>query len=182
MSFPPKSVKLKDGSVITIREATSSDAAGVIAMIKDILSDAEFSLTQVDEFQNTEEDERAILEKHQQVEGSIYLVAEKNGKLLGDIVFSNGTKNRNKHQGEFALGIIPSFRSMGVANALLETMIEWANEHPMIKKVKLRVAVQNYNAIHLYRNLGFMEEGRLIKDLRTDDGEFMDMIAMYKFV
>ncbi|MFT4666017.1 MAG: RimJ/RimL family protein N-acetyltransferase [Gammaproteobacteria bacterium] len=182
MSFLPKSVKLKDGSSITIREATPADAAGVIDMIKKIISEADFTLTQVDEFQVTEEEKIAILEKYQQIDGHIYLVAESNGILIGDNVFSNGLKSRNKHQGEFALGVIPTFRKRGVANALLETLMEWAEKHPLIYKVKLRVVIQNYNAIHLYRNLGFIEEGRLIKDHRTDDGEFMDMIAMYKLV
>lgn len=167
---------------MTIREATSADAASVIDMIKGIISEAEFTLTQIDEFKRTEERQKILLEKYHQFEGSIYLVAEKNGKLIGDAAFENGRRNRNKHQGEFALGVIPSFRKMGVANALLETLMEWAVEHPLIRKVKLRVAVQNYNAIHLYRNLGFMEEGRFIKELRTDDGEFIDMLAMYRFV
>lgn len=182
MSLFPKSWPLKDGSKCNIREAMPSDAEAVIRMVKSILSTADFVLTRAEEFKYTIEEEAAILEKHQQSEGSIYLVAEKNEKLIGNLVFSNGNKQRNQHQGEFAMGVVPDFRKQGVGSVLLESFLEWAEENPIIKKVKLQVAIQNYNAIHLYRNLGFMQEGRLIKDIQTDDGEFMDLLAMYKFV
>jgi RimJ/RimL family protein N-acetyltransferase len=182
MSKLPKTAKLKDGSSITIRQASSKDAAAVIEMIRNILSTSEFTLTQPDEFSYTEEEEAALLEKYKTIDGHLFLLAEYQGQLVGNLSFSNGNKRRNLHQGELAMGVRNSMRGKGVGTVLLETLMEWAEKHPLIRKVKLLVAIQNNDAIHLYRNLGFIQEGRLIKEIRMDDGEFMDVIAMYKLV
>jgi RimJ/RimL family protein N-acetyltransferase len=178
----PKTAKLKDGSSITIREATAGDAAAVIEMVKEVLRTSEFTLTQPDEFSFTEEEEAALLEKYKSIDGYLFLLAEYQGQLVGNVTFSNGNKRRNLHQGELAMGVRKNMRGKGVGTVLLETMMEWAEKHPLIRKVKLYVAIQNNDAIHLYRNLGFIQEGRLIQEIRMDDGEFMDVIAMYKLV
>lgn len=178
----PKSIQLKDGSYLIIKEALTTDAAAIIEMVKSILGSAEFTLTQPDEFTYTIEEEAAILEKYQQNEGHIFLLAEWEGQLIGNLSFTNGNKRRNQHQGELAMGILKVARGKGVGTILLESLLEWAAQHPVITKVKLQVAIQNYNAIHLYRNLGFIEEARYIRDFKTADGEFMDVIGMYKFV
>ncbi|MFK7807311.1 MAG: N-acetyltransferase family protein [Saprospiraceae bacterium] len=182
MSVLPKSFSLKDGSELIVREATSEDAADLIEMVKRIFSNAEFALTKPEEYNLSKADQATRLETFQSTVGSIYLLAQHNEQLVGDIVFANGKKQRNQHQGEMAMGVLPEFRKLGVGNALLETLIEWAEKDSLVKKMKLNVAIQNYNAIHLYRNHGFIEEGRLIKEIKTDDGEYMDVLAMYKFV
>ncbi|HHS96201.1 MAG TPA: GNAT family N-acetyltransferase [Phaeodactylibacter sp.] len=182
MSFSTRNLTLKDGSTFHIREATPQDASRMIDMVKEILGTSEYTLTQVEEFSYTIVQEEQYIQKHLSSENCLFLVAEQEGHLIGNVIFTNGSKRRDAHQGEFSMGIIQSHRNKGVGTALLEALLDWAVENPNIKKVKLRVAMLNYPAIRLYRNYGFIEEGRLLREFKMDDGDYIDVFSLYKFV
>ncbi len=181
-SFLPKNHAIKDGSQLTIREASASDAESVIGLVRHILETSEYTLTTPEEFTYTIEEEARFLTEHADDPEKIYLVAEQNGQLVGNLHFTNGPKKRNQHQGELAMGIRQEYRGKGIGTLLLSTLIEWAQANPLLTKVTLQVFIQNSHAIHLYKNLGFIEEGRLRNAIKMDDGEYMDVIVMYKFV
>ena len=65
---------------------------------------------------------------------------------------------------------------------LLETLLEWAEKNPIIEKVTLAVFSTNTRAQNLYRKSGFTEEGRCPKDMKLNDGTYIDSVLMYKFV
>ncbi len=177
-----KTYSLKNDTSFTIRETQPEDAAAMIQLALAILNSTEYSLTSPDEFQYTEEEEIKLVETYQKEPGYIYLLAEQDGQLIGMINFWNGKKRKNKHSGEFAMGVHPDFRNLGVGTHLLETLIGWAEKNELISKVNLGVFFTNSDAIHLYKNLGFREEGRKRKEIRTDDGEYVDLVLMCKFV
>ena len=177
-----KTFSLKNDTSFTIREAQPEDAASLIEMMLAIFNSTEYSLTSPDEFTYTEEEEVKLVETYQKEPGYIYLLAEQDGLLIGMINFWNGKKRKNKHTGEFAMGVHPDFRNLGVGTHLLETLISWAEANELITKVNLGVFFTNSDAIHLYKNLGFREEGRRRKEIRNDDGEYVDLVLMSKFV
>jgi ribosomal protein S18 acetylase RimI-like enzyme len=65
---------------------------------------------------------------------------------------------------------------------LLTALLEWAERNPLIEKVSLGVFSTNYRAISLYKSMGFIEEGRKIKEFKTSENEYIDDILMYKLV
>ena len=69
------------------------------------------------------------------------------------------------------------WRGRGVGSALLGAAIEWARSEGL-HKLSLSVFAHNEAAIALYRKLGFVEEGRLVKHYRRQSGEFWDAIQM----
>jgi RimJ/RimL family protein N-acetyltransferase len=64
-----------------------------------------------------------------------------------------------------------------VGTALVIAAIEWAQARGL-HKLTLSVFPHNEAAIALYRKFGFVEEGRLIKHIRRDNGELWDLIEM----
>jgi RimJ/RimL family protein N-acetyltransferase len=48
--------------------------------------------------------------------------------------------------------------------------------------VRVVVFVTNATAIGLYQKLGFIEEGRRIKDIKRGLDSYVDTVMMYKFV
>ena len=60
--------------------------------------------------------------------------------------------------------------------------LDWAEKNPLIEKVSLGVLSTNYRAIALYKSMGFVEEGRKIKEIKINENEYVDDILMYKFV
>jgi len=174
--------KIKNGSSVKIREAQVEDAAAMIELALSIFDSSEHTLTTPEEFTITEEKEIKIVESHLKEPGYIYLLAEQNGKLVGMLNFQNGKKRKNSHVGELAMGVAPSYRHLGIGTLLMETLIEWAEKNPAIMKVCLAVFISNGNAIHLYKNMGFMEEGRKRREIKMDDGDYIDLVLMCKFV
>jgi RimJ/RimL family protein N-acetyltransferase len=49
-------------------------------------------------------------------------------------------------------------------------------------RVELNVFSINENAIRLYENFGFAEDGRRLNAVKMRHGDYCDLVHMYKFV
>ncbi len=79
--------------------------------------------------------------------------------------------------GELGMLVHRDWRGRGVGSALLQAAIDWARGHGL-HKLCLEVFAQNAAAIALYRNCGFIEEGRRARQYRRASGELWDTIMM----
>ncbi len=118
-----------------------------------------------------------------ETETETIIVAEKDGEVIGWIVFES-TQNRKRlsHTGSFGILIRNNYRRMGIGKMLLQILLEWAQNNPLIEKVSLAVFSTNHRAITLYKTMGFIEEGRKIKEFKYNEDEYVDDILMYKLV
>jgi RimJ/RimL family protein N-acetyltransferase len=73
--------------------------------------------------------------------------------------------------------VAANWRGRGVGKALLTASIEWARVRGL-HKLALSVFPHNNAAIALYRQFGFVEEGRLVRHVRRADGQLWDLIEM----
>ena len=110
------------------------------------------------------------------------IVAEVNGVVIGSIEFRSQSRKRLSHTGSVSMSISKNYRDMGIGKALLKALLDWAEENPLIEKVSLGVFSTNQRAISLYKQMGFIEEGRLIKEYKLNHGEYIDDVLMCKFV
>ena len=69
------------------------------------------------------------------------------------------------------MSISKNYRGIGIGKALLKALLDWAKENPLIEKVSLGVLSTNQRAISLYKQMGFLEEGRLIKEYKLNHGD-----------
>jgi len=76
-----------------------------------------------------------------------------------------------------ALAVAREWRGRGVGTALFATGIEAARERGF-HKLCLSVFAHNTAAIALYRKVGFVEEGRRVKQFRRQSGELWDSVEM----
>ena len=74
------------------------------------------------------------------------------------------------------------FRNIGIGKLLIKGILNWAELNPFIEKVSLGVFSTNERAIVLYKNMGFIEEGRKIKEFKMGNGEYVDDVLMYQLV
>lgn len=74
------------------------------------------------------------------------------------------------------------YREMGIGSMLLQALLDWAESNPFIEKVSLGVFASNHGAITLYKKMGFIEEGRKVKEFKMSENEYVDDILMYKLV
>lgn len=80
---------------------------------------------------------------------------------------------------ELTVVVHPDFRGKGIGKALFSAFLkEVATKWPDILRVELIARESNQKAIHLYKSLGFKEEGRLEKRIDTGGGTFEADIPM----
>lgn len=74
------------------------------------------------------------------------------------------------HIGRLGMGVHKEYRGQGIGSKLITKALEHARKIGL-EKVELEVFEKNRGAVALYRKLGFVEEGKLIKSKKLD-GEY----------
>ena len=81
-----------------------------------------------------------------------------------------------RHAGALGIGLLPAYRGRGVGARLALAAIAAARLNG-IERIELEVWASNVDAIALYRQLGFVEEG-VRRRARLLDGQYDDMVEM----
>ena len=169
----------KDGRYFIIRQATENDASDIITYSKTLFASTDQVLTTPGEYSITEENEKVWINNLKENPGSNILIAVLDNQIAGLLFFIANAKRKNSHTGEFGLSVHPNLQGLGIGHLLIEALLIWANKNERIEKVYLKVFDTNKNAIKLYKDLGFIEEGRHIKAIKQMSGEYVDTIQMY---
>jgi RimJ/RimL family protein N-acetyltransferase len=169
------------GQPITIRTAQPNDAEALLTYIRSIAEGTEYFVIEPDEFPATVDEEQVYIQDHLDEPGKIILLAETDNRIIGNITFEAGIFRRTAHRGGLGIGVAEAYRGRGIGEALMQTLLDWATSITSIEKVTLDVFADNARAIGLYKKLGFVEEGRRIKDIKRGV-EYVDTIMMYNFV
>ena len=180
----PKQVTLKNGQKACLRSRTGRDTENVFKFLDRVFADDRFFLTTLDEIRELRSFEKAkqraeLFNTH---DNKLMLVTEMDEQIISLSDIECGEKQRNCHIGQVGISILPAFRGVGLGTAIMETMIDWAAAHPLIEKLALGVWAANQPAIGLYQKMGFIEEGRKVREVKYADGSYDDCICMYHFV
>ena len=180
----PKIVILKNGQKARIRTRTLEDASKMQACMEAIFSDDRFFLTTTAESKEWLTFERFkertdLFNGHEQ---KLLLVVEAEGELVSIADIECGQRKRNQHVGQIGISIRRDYRGIGLGTAIMETMIDWATANPAIEKLALGVWAHNEPAIRLYEKMGFIEEGRKVREVKYADDSYDDCVCMYRFV
>jgi RimJ/RimL family protein N-acetyltransferase len=168
---------------INIRTGKLEDAESLLEISNSIISEGKYFITVVEELEK-----KSLKQEEQQIQALLendnetLIVAEVDEMVVGSIVFRSHKLKRLSHTGSISMSINRHFRGMRVGTLLLTAILEWATKHPNIEKVSLGVFSTNLRAISLYKKMGFIEEGRKVKEFKIDENEYVDDLLMYKFV
>lgn len=158
--------KLKAGTEYCIREVRVEDADSMIKYVEKIASESDNLTFGPGEFDITIEEEMKILESASISETQLFIIAEMDGLIVGNLNFRAGKRPRIEHTGEFGVSVLEEFWNNGIGKALIEALLGWANKSEKISKINLRVREDNDKAINLYKNMGFEIEGLIRRDMR----------------
>lgn len=120
-------------------------------------------LSNFDEFWNYD-----ILKEELNVENSRYLVAKFNQEIVG---FA-GIKIMLDEADIMNIVVRKDFRNQGIGNILLQNLIDLSKKQ-QITSISLEVMEENYPAIHLYKNFGFVAVGIRKKYYQDKNGIIM---------
>jgi RimJ/RimL family protein N-acetyltransferase len=166
-----------DGRPVRIRPAVEEDAAPLLAYLAEVGAESPFLSFGAEGPGIQEPEERTFLARARQSDNELALLAEWNGRIVGGLTFSGGSRARLRHVGEFGISIARVCQGIGLGRRLLELFLGWAERGGVVRKINLRVRADNARAIALYESLGFAVEGRTTRDTMID-GVFHDALVM----
>jgi len=172
-----KHLILKNGDSVVIKEARGSDANKLLEYVNKISSESDFLTFGQGEFIKSIEQEEKFLENTYKQNNSIYIIAKIGEKIVGSLNFSAGSRPRIVHTGEFSVSVLKEYWENGIGTELIRYLIEWSKQSGLIRKINLIVRNDNFSAIHVYKKLGFTEEGVITRNLQIN-GIFYDASLM----
>ena len=173
----PKISTLKNGLSVVIREAEPGDAKELLNYIDRVAGESDYLGFGTGEFGLTEPEEAEFLERCRAAENQIYVVATVENELVGTLHFAAGRRPRVRHSGELGMSVSKNYWGQGIGSLLLDTLVTWAKQTGVVKKINLRVRSDNVRAITLYERKGFVTEGTLTREMFVG-GHYYDLLAM----
>ncbi len=171
-----KEITLKNGQICTLRDAEKKDAQAIMDYLDTVCAESDFLSFGPGEFGMDLAQEEAFLEAQSKQENALFILAEVDGKIIGNINFTGGKRPRMQHVGAFGISVLKEYWGMGLGQELIAHMIHWAKEHG-IRKINLAVRTDNDKGVHLYKKMGFKEEGVSERE-QCVKGIFYDCILM----
>ena len=104
------------------------------------------------------------------------IVAVLDGRIVGSAdIFQY--KGRRRHVGDIGMSVHDDFQRRGIGSALMAALIDVADNWLDLKRLELKVYVDNASAIRMYRKFGFEVEGTVRGDAFRA-GKYVDSFYM----
>lgn len=171
-----KQLKVK-GQQVIIRKAIKSDAKALVDYLGAIGAESDFLTFGKEGLDITVGQEEEFIESNAKKDNTLFIVAEINDKVIGNLSFSGGTRPRIRHVGELGVSVLKEYWGNGIGEELIIQLLKWAKATGIIKKINLRVRIDNIRGIYLYKKLGFVEEGIQKRDFYIN-GQYYDSLLM----
>ncbi|MDR6982962.1 putative acetyltransferase [Rheinheimera pacifica] len=109
--------------------------------------------------------------------GFYNLVAEVEGKVIGQLGLQVCQSPRRRHVAELGMGVSEEYQGQGIGSALLRSALEMADNWLNIRRMELTVYTSNEAAIALYERFGFEVEAELT-DFAFQYGNYVNALCM----
>jgi RimJ/RimL family protein N-acetyltransferase len=160
----------------TIRKATVEDAHAIVTAEKEIAETPGYFCSQPNEL--SEQNVIKTIKSLAESEKGIYLVAERDGKIVGHAFLEPLHLQSICHVAQLSIGVHHGWQEKGIGTALMKELIAWAKQSATIEKIELNVRASNSRAIALYKKMGFIEEGRLKNRIKVSQTHYIDDVLM----
>jgi GNAT superfamily N-acetyltransferase len=165
-------VALRNGESAILRSAATSDAEGLIEIQRQVVLE---NVANVDDHIDTTDECRNRV--NSLPPSDLWLVAERDGKVLGSIRLLAPGASFLKHIRNLYIEVHCEWRGAGLGAALIEAAARWARDHG-VEIIALSVLDSNPRARTLYERLGFKVTGHFRRLVRRTDGNYTDDTQM----
>jgi putative acetyltransferase len=170
---------LGDGREVVVRSATPRDAKSLAALLDGVAAETDSGLLLVPG-EITWRTWRKRIVAHVQDPATVFLLAEVDGRLAGNLGLHPDPHRRSPHVRQLGMSVAADFRRLGVGTALVTAALAFADREGVVK-VELGHFAHNTAAQALYERHGFQVEGsRCAQYLRA--GVLLDEVIMARFI
>lgn len=138
-----------------IREAIPSDAEQILEHTRICGAETNNMSYGAEGLTMTVEEEADFLEKLNNSDNQIMLVAEMDEVIVGTANYFTSNRKRMSHRGSIGLSVQKQYWNQGIASSFIKELIRFAKEKAGAKIISLEVKCDNEVAIYLYKKFGF---------------------------
>ncbi len=170
----------KNGKTIILRSSKWEDLDNAVAYVNDLAMESEqdqgFGIAL--ERQTVESEAKWLADKLVRIEegSQISVVAESDGKIVGNTEVDRGEGLAVKYHGTLGISVAKEFRNLGIGFEVIRMAIDECRKAGF-RTIELRVFSNNSRAIHLYEKIGFNRAGVIPKKIHRN-GKFLDEVTM----
>ncbi|WP_420573997.1 GNAT family N-acetyltransferase [Kordia sp.] len=179
LSFQETNYVLKSGKQITIRLPEEKEAQAILDLKRGYIRNTSTLPLTLDEYPNDVQRETNLIKEYAESKNSIFLVAEYNGELVGNIDLTGSKRSKISHTAMLGMGIHENCRNQGLGKILIKCALEWAKNQSKLELIWLDVYASNAIGYNLYQKMGFQISGT-IKDFFKQEEIYIDKIQMYQ--
>ena len=106
-----------------------------------------------------------------------FVAVTPDGTVIGVVGLKVRPQLRMRHTADVGIFVHTDWQGKGVGTALMQTVLDLADNWLMLVRVELDAFPDNAAAIHLYEKLGFEREGMLRK-AAIRNGRYEDLVMM----
>ena len=179
MLFEPKEITLKNGAKAILKTPEISDAAGMLAYIKQACSETEFLLRTPEEWESvTVEKEEKWVKSLRESGNTLAITCFIDGKIAGNCEISFRLGVKVAHRAVIAIAILEKYWNLGIGSAFFTEILEAAKAREGIEIVELDFIEGNTRARALYEKFGFRITGMIPKAIKQKDGSYRNEYQM----
>lgn len=168
---------LANGKTLTLKEAEPFEAARMIKYLNVVGGESENLLFGEGEFRFTVEQEEEIISQHLNSENDVMLVGVIDHEIVAVALLTTPNRSRIRHNAQISLSVRKDYWNLGIGSFIMNELITFATNHPVIRVISLEVKEGNESAIHLYKKYGFEMVGRH-KDNVYLNHQYHDILLM----
>lgn len=177
MKFETKQITLKNEKTVVIRQAELSDSENLLNCIKTYIPTSNYIPKLESEIKLTVDQEKEWINSFLIYDNSLLLVAEYEGKIIGNIDLTGNRRKIMEHTAVIGMGMLQEWQNIGLGTALLSAIIEWAKHNSILELIWLQVYTENESGLNLYRKMGFTENG-IIQNYFKKDNKYFHNLTM----
>ncbi len=173
-----KTVVLKGGVELLVRNAVASDARALRETMQRTHAQTDYLLSYPDEQGTDEEQEARLLEGTEGSGNEVELVAIVDGRIVGTAgVTAVGGRRKVGHRARFGISVLKEQWGMEIGRVLMEACVDCARRAGYAQ-LELEVVADNERAVSLYRRAGFEEYGRNPRGYRSASAGYQELVYM----
>lgn len=169
--------ELPNGRLLQIRQAVSEDSSQTTYIWNSIVKERKYTMGLNLLAEEQEKEFISGLDKRETI-----LVAILGRKIVGYLILTIPDKicRSTLHVAEIGTFVLKKYRGLGIGKYLLTSAVKFAQQKNFEKMV-IKVRSSNERALAFYRSKGFVEVGRLKREIKIN-GRYNDHILMEKFL
>ncbi|MBQ9150905.1 MAG: GNAT family N-acetyltransferase [Clostridia bacterium] len=181
MLFYPKEITLKDGRTAILKSPALTDAAEMLAYIKQCCGETEFLVRYPEEYSDSIEAEEAWIRGVVDSPAVLPITCYVDGRIAGscELRFHRGIKAG--HRATVGISILRAYWDLGIGSAMFGELIAAARAHGT-EIMELDFIEGNHRARHLYEKYGFRVVAEKPRAFKLKDGTYRSEFSMQNYL